>query len=135
MLHQASLQGAGNVHTIQLLLDKHPHGPAPVLSASEATENYIIPLDFYIQSVLRSFPKASACGPSGLRIQHLLDASEVPLPTGIGASLREVVNLLASGRAQVGIAKFLAGGSLIALVKNKPDRPPDVRPIAIGKVL
>eukprot|EP00731_Ephydatia_muelleri_P020141 Em0012g966a len=52
-----------------------------VLPASEATENNIVPLDFDIQSVLRSFPKASACGPSGLRIQHLLDASEVPLPT------------------------------------------------------
>eukprot|EP00731_Ephydatia_muelleri_P024931 Em0017g14a len=126
---------ADSEHTFQLLLDKHPHGPAPVLPASEATENNIVPLDFDIQSVLRSFPKASACGPSGLRIQHLLDASEVPLPTGIGASLREVVNLLASGRAPVGVAKFLAGGSLIALVKNKPDSPPDVRPIAVGEVL
>ena len=74
---------ADNEHTFQLLLDKHPHGPAPVLPASEATENNIVPLDFDIQSVLRSFPKASACGPSGLRIQHLLDASEVPLQTGI----------------------------------------------------
>ena len=73
-----------------------------------------------------------ACGPSGL---HLLDASEVPLPTGIGASLREVVNLLASGRAPVGVAKFLANGSFIALVKKKPDSPPDVRPIAVGEVL
>ena len=126
---------ADNEHTFQLLLDKHPHGPALVLPASEATENNIVPLDFDIQSVLRSFPKASACGPSGLRIQHLLGASEVPLPTGIGASLREVVNLLASGRAPVGVAKFLAGGSLIALVKNKPDSPPDVRPIAVGEVL
>ncbi|KAL5506735.1 hypothetical protein EMCRGX_G008470 [Ephydatia muelleri] len=126
---------ADSEHTFQLLLDKHPHGPALVLPASEATENNIVPLDFDIQSVLRSFPKASACGPSGLRIQHLLDASEVPLPTGIGASLREVVNLLASGRAPVGVAKFLAGGSLIALVKNKPDSPPDVRPIAVGEVL
>ena len=107
----------------------------PVLPASEATENNIVPLDFDIQSVLISFPKASACGPSGLRIQHLLDASEVPLPTGLGASLREVVNLLASGRAPVGVAKFLAGGSLIALVKNKPASPPDVRPIAVEEAL
>ena len=57
---------ADNEHTFQLLLDKHPHGPAPVLPESEATENNIIPLDFDIQSVLRSFRKASACGPSGL---------------------------------------------------------------------
>ena len=45
------------------------------------------------------------------------------------------MNLLASGRAPVGVAKFLAGGSLIALVKNKPDSPPDVRPIAVEEVL
>ena len=30
---------------------------------------------------------------------------------------------------------FLAGGSLIALVKNKPNSSPDVRPIAVGEVL
>ena len=34
---------ADNEHTFQLLLDKHPHGPAPVLPASEATEINIIP--------------------------------------------------------------------------------------------
>ena len=45
------------------------------------------------------------------------------------------MNLLASGRAPVGVAKFLAGGSLIALVKNKLDSPPDVRPISVGEVL
>ena len=45
------------------------------------------------------------------------------------------MNLLASGRAPEGVAKFLAGGSLIALVKNKPDSPPDVRLIAVGEVL
>ena len=45
------------------------------------------------------------------------------------------MNLLASGRAPVGVTKFLAGGSLIALVKNKPDSPPDVRAIAVREVL
>ena len=85
------------------------------------------------KKIMRSFPKASACGPSGLRIQHLLDAAEVHLPTPICPSLREVVCLLASGRAPV--AKFLAGGSLVALIKDIPNCPHDIRPIAVSEAL
>ena len=85
--------------------------------------------------MLRSFPKASACGPSGLRIQHLLDAAEVHLPTPICPSLREVVCLLASGHESIKVAKFLAGGSLVALIKDIPNGPQDIRPIAVGEVL
>ena len=84
---------------------------------------------------MRSFPKASACGPSGPRIQHLLDAAEVHLPTPICPSLREVVCLLASGRAPVEVAEFLAGGSIVALIKNIPNCPHDIRPIAVGEAL
>ena len=94
---------AADESTFQLPLDKHPQGLVQVHPASGATENNIVPLDFDLQSVLRSFPKASACSSSGLRIQHLLNASEVPLPTTICASLRELVNLLASGRAPAGV--------------------------------
>ena len=103
---------ANNDSTFQQLLGKHHQGPVPVPPAIVATENNIIPQDFDLLSVLRSFPKASACGPSGLGIQHLLDAAEVHLPTPICPSLREVVCLLASGRAPVEVSKFLAGGSL-----------------------
>ena len=117
-----------NDSTFQQLLGKHPQGPVPVPPAIVATEN-IIPQDFDLLSVLKSFPKASACGPSGLRIQHLLDAAEVHLPTPICPSLREVVCLLASGRAPVEVAKFLAGGSLVALIKDMPNCPHDIRPI------
>ena len=41
----------------------------------------IFPNDFNIMAILRSFAKITACGPSGLRIQHLLDAAKVPLNT------------------------------------------------------
>ena len=126
---------ANNDSTFQQLLGKHPQGPIPVPPAIVATENNIIPQDFDLLSVLRSFPKASACGPSGLRIQHLLDASEVHLPTPICPSLREVVCLLASRRAPVEVAKFLAGGSLVALIKDIPNCPHDIRPIAVGEAL
>ena len=86
-------------------------------------------------AVLNSFPKDTACGPSGLRIQHLIDAAEVPLQLPITSSIIEIVNLLASGQVPSQVAKYLAGGSLIALEKHKPDCPPDVRPIAIGECL
>ena len=75
-------------------------------------------------AVLHSFPKDTACGPSGLRIQHLIEAAEVPLQFPICAVLREVVNMLISGKVLVQVARFLAGGNLVALEKNKPNCPP-----------
>ena len=119
-----------------LLQQKHrrsPH-PSPPISSSPPV-NHVLPHDFNILSVLHSFPKGTACGPSGLRIQHLLDAAQVHLPTPICSSLRGVVDILASGRAPVSVSKFLAGGSLTALVKNKEGRPLDIRPIVVGEAL
>ena len=81
------------------------------------------------------FPKLSAAGPSGLRIQHLIDAAEVPLQTPILQLLRKVINILASGKAPADVSIFLAGGNLTALQKSKPDCPLDVCPIAVGEAL
>ena len=86
-------------------------------------------------AILRSFPKITACGPSGLRIQHLLDAAEVPLQFPICSSLRDLVNLLASGSVPVLVSKYLAGGSLTALMKDNDDLSLDIRPIAVGEAL
>ena len=49
--------------------------------------------------------------------------------------LRDVVNLLISGKIPVLVAKFFAGGNLVALEKNKPNCPPDIRPIAVGEAI
>ena len=107
---------------------------APLLAAP------YLPPDFNIMAVLHSFPKDTACGPSGLRIQHLIEAAEVPLQFPICAVLREVVNLLISGKVPVHAARFLAGGNLVALEKNKPNPPPpppppDIQPIAVGEAI
>eukprot|EP00731_Ephydatia_muelleri_P000193 Em0001g193a len=119
-----------------LLRQKHPRGPHPSLPISSSPPvNHVLPHDFNILSVLHSIPKATACGPSGLHIQHLLDAAQVHPPTPICSSLRGVVDILASGRAPVSVSKFLAGGSLTALVKNKEGRPLDIRPIVVGEAL
>ena len=91
--------------------------------------------DFNILSVLRSFPKETGAGPSGHRVQHLLDVSSTALPTPICASLREVINLLSSGKAPPTVSKYLAGGNLIALNKFKEGSPPDIRPIVVGEPL
>ena len=57
------------------------------------------------------------------------------LPSPIGALLRDVVNLLASGKVPVSVSKFLAGGSLTALDRNKPNCLPAIHPIAVGEAL
>ena len=44
-------------------------------------------------------------------------------------------NLLASGKDPLVVSKFLAGGSLIALSKDKPGSPPDIRPVTVGETL
>ena len=77
------------------------------------TNSLLISPDFDILSMLRSFPKGTAAaGPSGLRVQHILDAASIPLQKMICSSLRDIVNLLASGKAPSSVSKFLAGGSL-----------------------
>ena len=115
---------------------EHQNAAPPVIPPSNSSDNPpILPPDFNILSVLRSFPKATACGPSGLRIQHLLNAAEVTLQKKICSSLKDAVNLLASRKVHLVVSKFLAGGNLIALSKDKPGSPPDIRPIAVGETL
>ena len=70
-----------------------------------------------------------------MRVQHLLDAATVPLPTSILSSLQHDVNLLAAGKAPKELSIYLSGATLTALSNNKSNCPPDVRPIAVGEVL
>ena len=53
----------------------------------------------------------------------------------ICSTLRDIINLLASGEVPVVVSKHLAGGSLIALLKSEEDLPLDIRPIAVGEAL
>ncbi|KAL5474616.1 hypothetical protein EMCRGX_G026588 [Ephydatia muelleri] len=124
-----------NNTTWNLLVSKHPKGTPPTPPTAPLLAAPYLPPDFNIMAVLHSFPKDTACGPSGLRIQHLIEAAEVPLQFPICAVLREVVNMLISGKVPVQVARFLAGGNLVALEKNKPNCPPDIRPIAVGEAI
>ena len=51
---------------------KHPKSPPPVPPAHPPLPltSPILPPDFNVLSILRSFPKASAAGPTGLRMSH-----------------------------------------------------------------
>ena len=96
--------------TWNLLVSKHPKNDSPsvpVLPQSDVS----LPTSLNVMAILRSFPKLSAAGPSGLRIQHLIDAAEVPLQTPILQLLRKVINILASGKAPADLSIFLAVGN------------------------
>ena len=123
-----------NQATWNLLVSKHPKSPLPSPPSTPSAPLLLTP-DFDLKAILHSFPKGTACGPSGLRIQHLIEVAGIPMQSSICAALRDIVNLLLSGKVPVSVAKFMAGGSLVALEKNKPNCPLDVRPIAVGETL
>ena len=136
VLNSSGIAPKNDTTTWQLLKTEHPNAAPPAIPPSDSSDNPpILPPDFNILSVLRSIPKATACGPSGLRIQHLLNAAEVTFQKMICSSLKDIVNLLASGKVPLVVSKFLAGGNVIALSKGKPGSPPDIRPIAVGETL
>eukprot|EP00731_Ephydatia_muelleri_P031407 Em0022g921a len=96
-----------NNTTWNLLVSKHPKGTPPTPPTAPLLAAPHLPPDFNIMVVLHSFPKDTA----------------------------EVVNLLISGKVPVQVARFLAGGNLVALEKNKPNCPPDIQPIAVGEAI
>ncbi|KAL5460331.1 hypothetical protein EMCRGX_G033776 [Ephydatia muelleri] len=122
--------------TWNLLQQKHPKclipTPPDITLPSGAPA---LPPEFNIMSALHSFPRNTACGPSGLHIQHLMDAAEVHLAISISSSLRALVNILASGKAPIPISRYLAGGSLTALIKDKEGLSLDIHPIAVGEAI
>ena len=125
---------ANNEENWELLKTKHPYVPipSPPIKIPPQSSVDLLPSDFNISVFLLSFPKDTSCGPSGLRVQHLLDASEVSLPSSLLSALKAVINKLASGRALPEIAEYLAGATVIALKKPVGN---DIRPIAVGEVL
>ena len=126
---------APNSNTVfELLKSKHPLSDPPITPAMSTAPAIHVPPDFNVSAILRSFPKATACGPSGLRVQHLIDALDATQPTSIDSLLRQVINLLITGKVPAALAPYLASGNLTALMKLK-ELGWDVRPIAVGEVL
>lgn len=84
----------------------------PELSSLPTAED--IPMQV-VEKVLRSFPLDSAPGPSGLRVQHLLEALTPAARAPLLEQITALSATLAQGAAPVEVAPHLAGAGLMAL--------------------
>ena len=120
---------APTASNLQLLADLHPVSPVPVLSANDCPA--FQPSQEEVLDALRSFPKDTACGSSGLRVTHLLD-SFYSLTRMHGEdflfSITSLIRLLLNGLLPVALAPLLTLSPLIALTKSNGA----LRPVAIG---
>ena len=114
--------------------NESPEGPV-LISPTALDYPAVLPADFNILQALRSFPKCTAAGHSGVWIQHLIDVSSAPLATPFLSTPKHLVNHLAAGNAPKEVSHFVADATLVALPKLKPNCAPDVHPIAVGEVL
>lgn len=83
---------------------------------------------------LKSFPNASAPGPSGLRPSHLCEAVLYASPDCVNyilSALTRFTNLLATGRTPPSVLSYLCGATLLVCLKAKGGH----RPILVGEVL
>ena len=78
----SSCLAPNNDTTWNLLVSKHLKGIPPTPPTAPPSAAPCLPPDFDIMAILHTFPKDTACGPSGLRIQHLIEAAEVTLHFG-----------------------------------------------------
>ena len=84
-----------------------------------------------VSKAVRSFSRGSACGPSGLRPQHVKDAHVPGWRDEVERQLTALVNVLARGEAPTSIQPWLCGATLSAI--PKPDD--SHRPVAAGETL
>ena len=74
-----------------------------------------------VAKAIRSFPKGSASGPSGLKPQHLADALTPGHAHETGRQLTGVCNLLLRGQVPEAVHPRICSATLAAL--PKPDGP------------
>jgi hypothetical protein len=112
-----------------ILRTKHPNGIPLQANPSDLIDSFKISSDD-IQHALKSFPKGTGCGRSGLRVNHLLNLISPNIPSFLD-KLTAVLNIAASGKAPKDFAPFLASAPLVPLYKKDQS----IRPIAVGEVL
>jgi len=84
-----------------------------------------------VAKCLHSFPQGSAPGPSGMRVQHLLDALTPGYKSTLVEQLTALVTLLALGHGPDEVRPHLAGAKLFGATKKDGG----IRPIAVGEAL
>jgi len=114
------------LHQLKLL---HPVSSLPTPTSTDGIRSFQISVD-NIGIALRSFPKGTGGGRSGLRVGHLLSMFSVDLP-GFGQRLATLLQILADGKAPGELAPFIASAPLTPLLKKDLT----IRPIAVGEVL
>ena len=134
-IQSLSSGGLANVtsEVLEEMLAKHPKAPPPTIPPDPTPHPPTIS-EQEVLKALKSFPSASAPGPSGLRPNHLKEAIFCPSPdraAQITRALSEVVRLLCAGRAPVEVVPHLCGATLLPCQKKGGG----LRPIAVGEVL
>jgi hypothetical protein len=84
-----------------------------------------------ILKLVKTFPKASAGGPSELKPQHVLDAFVHNWQGEVGRNLAAVVNMMLRGDCPESVRPWVMGAKLAAL----PKQAGGLRPIAVGETL
>ena len=113
---------------------KHPAASQPISwEALRPVHGAAAPIldDDLVRKAIKSFPKDSACGPCGLRPQHIRDAMVPGFEDELIRQLSALVNLLARGEAAPDARPFFCGATLVALRKEDATH----RPIAVGETL
>ena len=97
----------------------HPAGALPPCAAADslALPPQLAPA--LVEKTLRSFGPGTSPGPTGLRIQHLLDACTLSSKAAVIEQLTQVVSILARGQAPLEVAPDLAGAMLLASLKKQ----------------
>ena len=121
--------------TNQILQDKHPSDmPLPKATSqqhsSHSSSEVLIDKE-EVLSALRSFPKGTGCGKTGLRVSHILEMYGGENLHFLNA-FTSFIQLLANGKAPSSLAPFIASASLIPILKKDNV---SVRPIAVGEVI
>jgi hypothetical protein len=85
-----------------------------------------------IEKAIKSFPRGSAGGPSGLRPQHLKDAMVAGWGDEVARQLRNVANKMARGEIPEAARPYVLGAALTALAKPEGK---GLRPVAAGETI
>ena len=115
---------------VQRLRELHPEAPLPACPAPAELPMSIEITTEMVESALRSFPRDSAAGPSGLRAQHMVDTIAPAHRGTVLEQLAAAVQVAVRGEAPEAVAPYMAGATLLGLVKDGGG----VRPTAIGEV-
>ena len=121
---QATFEQLSAHHPQSAMPDVSRLGPARPAAVPELSSEAVI-------GALKTFPRASAPGPSGLRADHIKETLATAHGDEVTAHLVSLCQLLAKGEAPTVVAPYLGGARLHAL----PKKNGGVRPIAVGETI